>query len=152
MKRGGSPLAVEYSFGQFQRWIEEVVERWGGQTQSAAGDGVMCLFPSDAQALRAAREMVKGIPHFNSEENRLPLPFRVRCGVSSGEIAIDAEEAIGGLQSSIIDRAAALQKRAEPGSILVSSEVAAAALIELGPLTPLDEPISGGPAFEWRPQ
>jgi class 3 adenylate cyclase len=150
MKRAGTPLTVEYSFGQFQRWVTEVVQRWGGEIQSAAGDGMMGLFPSDAEALRAARQLQEELARFNAERNRLPLPFRIRCGVSAGEVAVEAGEAIGHLQSAIIDRAAALQKRAEPGGILVSGEVAATALIELGPVTPLEEPIGGEPAFAWK--
>jgi class 3 adenylate cyclase len=150
MKRAGVPITVEYSFGQFQRWVSEVVQRCGGETQSAAGDGIMCLFPSDAEALRAARQLQAEIARLNAEHNRLPLPFRIRCGVSAGEVAGDAAEPIGHLQSVIIDRAAALQKRAEPGGILVSGEVAATALIELGPLAPLGEPIGGELAFEWK--
>jgi class 3 adenylate cyclase len=152
MKRSGTPLTVEYSFGQYQRWVIEVVQRQGGEIQSAAGDGMMGLFHSDAEALRAARQLQEELAHFNAEHNRLPLPFRIRCGVSAGEVAMDAGEAIGHLQSSIIDRAAALQKRAVPGGILVSGEVAATALMELGPVTPVDEPIGGEPAFAWKPK
>jgi class 3 adenylate cyclase len=150
MKRAGTPLTADYSFGQFQRWITQVVQRCGGEIQSAAGDGMICLFPSDAEALRAARQLQEELVRFNVEHNRLPLPFRIRCGVSAGEVAVDAGEAIGHLQSAIIDRAAALQKRAESDGILVSGEVAATALIELGPVTPLGEPIGGAPAFEWK--
>ena len=96
------------------------------------------------------RQLQEEIARFNAEHNRLPVPFRIRCGVSAGEVAVGGGEAIGQLQSAIIDRAAALQKRAEPGGILVSGEVAATALIELGTVTPLDEPIGGEPAFEWK--
>ena len=152
MKRDGTPLTVEYSFGQFQRWVSEVAQRWGGKIQSAAGDGMTGLFPSDAEALQAARQLQEEILRFNAEHNRLPQPFRIRCGVSAGEVAVGGGEAIGQLQSAIIDRAAALQKRAGPGGIVVSGEVAATALLELGPLAPLDEPVGGEPAFEWKRQ
>ena len=149
MNRAGTPLTTEYSFGQYQRWVNEVVQRWGGQTTNSAGDGVMCLFPSDTQALRAARQLQEELSRFDAEHNRLPQAFRIRCGVSAGEVAVGGGEAIGQLQSAVIDRAAALQKRAEPGGILVGGEVAATALLELGPVTPLDDPIGGEPAFEW---
>jgi len=150
MKRAGTPLTAEYSFGQFQRWIDQVVQQCDGETYTPAGDGVMCRFGSDAEALRAARRLQQELARFNHEHNRLPQPFRIRCGVSAGEIAFEAGAPISDLRSVIIDRAAALQKRAPPGGILVSGEVAAAALMELGPLTPLAEPIGGEPAFEWR--
>jgi class 3 adenylate cyclase len=150
MKRGAPELTVEHSFGQYRAWIDEVVRVHGGEMQSAAGDGVMALFPADAGAVRAARQLQEEVPRFNREHNRLPAPFRVRCGISAGEVAIETGVALGHLQSTVIDRAAALQKRADPGSILVSSEVAGAALVELGALTPLPEPIAGEPAFSWR--
>jgi class 3 adenylate cyclase len=150
MKRSGSSIAVERSFGQFRQWVEQAVHAHGGEVQYAAGDGVMCLFPSDATALRAARQLQEKLPRFNAEHNRLPLSFQIRCGVSAGEVAIEEGVPLGHLQSAIIDRAAALQKRAEPGGILLSGEVAAAALIELGPLEPLGAPVAGEPAFEWK--
>ena len=57
---------------------------------------------------------------------------------------------LGYLHSPVIDRAAALQKRAEPGDILVSEEVAPAALMELGSLARLPDEFAGGAVFSWR--
>lgn len=150
MKRGAPELEVEHSFGQFRMWVEEMAHTYGGEVQSAAGDGMMGLFPMDAGALRAARQLQEGLPRFNAEQNRLPAPFRIRCGVSAGEIAIEEGMVLGHLQSPVIDRAAALQKRAEPGDILVSAEVTAAALTELGSLAALPEPVAGTAALSWR--
>jgi class 3 adenylate cyclase len=150
MKRSAPELAVEHSFGQFRRWVEEMARAHGGEVQSAAGDGMMGLFPTDAGAVRAARQLQEGLPRFNAEQNHLSMPFRVRCGVSAGEVAIEEGVPLGHLQSPVIDRAAALQKRAEPGDILVSAEVTAAALAELGRLEALPEPVVGAPAFSWR--
>jgi class 3 adenylate cyclase len=130
--------------------VEQVIRAHGGEVQYAAGDGVMCLFPTDAGALHATRQLQEGLMSFNAEHNRLPLPFRIRCGVSAGEVAIEEGTPLGHLQSPVIDRAAALQKQAEPGSVVVSSEVTAAALIELGDLTPLPAPVVGEAAFSWR--
>jgi class 3 adenylate cyclase len=131
-------------------WVEGTVRANGGEMQSAAGDGVMCVFPAEAGAVRAARQLQEGIPPFNGEQNRLPVPFRIRFGVSAGEVAIDAGVPLGHLHSPVIDRAAALQKRAQPGDILVGSEVTAAALLELGSVAPFPEPVAGEPAFSWR--
>jgi class 3 adenylate cyclase len=150
MKRSAPELAVEHSFGQYRGWIEDVVCAHGGEMQSAAGDGVMAIFPADAGAVRAARQLQEELPRFNQEQNRLPLPFRIRCGVSAGEVAIEEGTPLGHLQSPVIDRAAVLQKRAEPGEIVVSAEVAGAALVELGALAPVPEPAAGEPAFSWR--
>jgi class 3 adenylate cyclase len=150
MKRQGPDLAVEYSFGQLRQWVEEVVRAEGGEMQSAAGDGVMCVLSTDLGAVRAARHLQEGLAQFNAAHNRLPTPFRIRCGVSAGEVAIEAGTPLGHLQSSVIDRAAVLQKQAAPGEILIGEELADAALAELGSLSRLPEPVAGSPAFCWR--
>jgi hypothetical protein len=54
------------------------------------------------------------------------------------------------LNSPVLDRAATLQKRAEPGDIVVGSEVAAAALVELGGVAALPELVNGERAFSWK--
>jgi class 3 adenylate cyclase len=132
MKRDAPALQVEYSFGALREWIGEIVRGCGGEMQSAAGDGVMCLFSEDAQAARAARQLQSGIDAFNAQRNRLPTPFRIRCGISAGEVAAPAGTPIGHLDSPVIDRAAALQKRAEPGGVVLGEEASAAARAELG--------------------
>jgi class 3 adenylate cyclase len=150
MKRQGTELAVEYSFGQFRQWVEEVVRAEAGEMQSAAGDGMMCVLATDAGAVRAARRLQEGLAQFNTAHNRLPTPFRIRCGVSAGEVAIEAGMPLGHLQSSVIDRAAALQKQAAPGEILIGDELADVARAELGSLSRLPEPVAGFPALCWR--
>jgi class 3 adenylate cyclase len=150
MKLEASDLAVEHSFGQLHRWLGEVVRACGGELHSAAGDGMMCLFGDEAQAVRAARRIQEGIAGFNAEQNRLPQPFRLRCGVSAGDVAIEPGVPLGAVQSAVIDRAAALQRRAEPGGVVVGSETLAAGQAELGSLVVLPDPVAGGPAFSWR--
>jgi class 3 adenylate cyclase len=150
MKRQGTDLAVEYSFGQFRQWVEEVVRAEGGEMQSAAGDGVMCVLATNAGAVRAARRLQEVLAQFNAARNRLSTPFRIRCGVSAGAVAIEEGMPLGHLQSPVIDRAAALQKQAAPGDILVGEELADVALAELGSLSRLPEPVAGAPAFSWR--
>lgn len=149
MKRGEPELAAEYSFGQFQQWISETVRAFGGEVHSAAGDGAMCVFREDAAALRAARALQEGAATFNARHNRLARPFRLRCGVAAGEVAVDPQVSIGRMHSPIIDRAAHLQKDAASGDIVVSGELAAAALVELGRLAPKAGPADGGPVFSW---
>lgn len=158
----GDELAVEHAFGQYHRWVEGIVATHGGRVQAAAGDGVMCLFEGAAgaentapetQAARAARDLQTRLAAFNaSQGGHLSAPLRIRCGVSAGEVAIEAGVPVGHLQSAVIDRAAALQKRAAPGDIVVDEASAVAALTELGALGPLNREGSGGeaPAFSWR--
>jgi hypothetical protein len=65
-------------------------------------------------------------------------------------VAIEEGMPLGHVQSAVIDRAAARQKGAAPGDILVGPEMTDAALQELGSLTRLADSICGEPAFSWR--
>lgn len=123
MKQSAPELAVEFSFNAYRQWIEETVRRNGGEMQTAAGDGVMCIFRNDADAVRTAQQLQQGITAFNTKHNRLPLPFRIRCGVNAGSVAILDGMPIGHLQSAVIDRAAILQKMAQPGGIEIDPSV-----------------------------
>jgi len=150
MKRGAPELAVEYSFNQFRIWVEYVVRSCGGEMQSAAGDGMMCVFHRDVDAVRAARALFDGLHRFNAEHNRLPVPFDLRCGVSAGHVAMEPGTPLGYLHSPVIDRAAALQKHAQPGMVVVGSEVTGAALAQLDSVSALPDPGDGQPAFCWQ--
>lgn len=150
MKRGAPELAVEYSFSQFRDWTEELIRGCGGEIHSAAGDGLMAVFSTDAGPVRAARLLQEGLGRFNAERNRLPSPFRLRCGATAGEVAIADGVPLGHVHSAVIDRAANLQKQAEPGDIVVSGELAAAGIRELGTLSALPEPVAGETVFSWR--
>lgn len=149
MKRSAADLDVEFAFGRYRDWVEGLVRACGGVMQSAAGDGMMAMFPDDAGALRAARRLLEGLPAFNRQSNVLPVPFAIRCGVSAGEVALEPDVPIGHLQSPVLDRAAKLQKAAEPGQLVLAAELAGAALVELG--TPEALSAAEGTAFGWKP-
>jgi len=150
MKLSAPPLAVEYSFTQYRKWVDETIRSCGGQMQMAAGDGVMAMFDSDAAALRAARFLQERVGQFNATSNHLATPFRLRCGVSSGDVAVEEGATLGDLQSPVIDRAALLQKSAAPGEVRLTGEMTAAALIVLGQLQPAPDRVAGEPAFAWH--
>lgn len=121
MKQAASELASEYSFGQYRRWVEDRVRAQGGQIHSAAGDGIMCVFDSEAQAIETANRLLDDLPRFNREQNRLAQPFRIRCGVNAGVVAAPADAPLGNWQSAVIDQAAVLQKQAAPNTVAVGT-------------------------------
>jgi class 3 adenylate cyclase len=130
IKRNNPPLAVEYSFGQYQHWIESIVHAEDGKMQSAAGDGVMCIFNDDVAAVRAATHLLGDIAHFNATQNHCQTPFQIRCGVSTGEVPAGTE--IGKLQSAALDSAAILQKNAAPNTLAIASDASEEALSYVG--------------------
>lgn len=150
MREGEADLAVEYSFERFGAWARGIVEACNGVFYATPGDGAVGAFRDDAGALRAARLLQEGIGRFNVEQNRLSRPFRVRCGVNAGDVTLEGDTPLGHGSNPVVNQAAALQRQAVPGDIVVSESVAAAALVELGSLSRLPEAVSGQPAFSWR--
>jgi len=67
-------------------------------------------------------------------------------------VAVDPDLPLGRLHSAVIDRAAALQRHAAPGQVVVGAEVTPAALRQLDTLAPLDDPAGGDGAFAWGPR
>lgn len=151
MKRSSSELEVEHSFQQFHGWLSEVVAKHGGQVHSVAGDGAMCMFAEDVEAVKAALELQRGIAQFNATQNFLPIPFQIRCGISAGSVPVEDGTSIGQIHSHVLDRAAHLQKRAKPGGIVVGGEVFGAALMLLDSVSPLPDSSGEQVAFEWQP-
>jgi class 3 adenylate cyclase len=123
MKKNNTNLAIEYSFGEYQLWVKQIVESQNGKFQSAAGDGVMCVFTNDQDAIRAGNLLLEDLPRFNATQNKCNTPFKIRCGVNAGEVVMDESGSIGSLQSSVLDYAAALQKQAAPNSLALSESL-----------------------------
>jgi class 3 adenylate cyclase len=122
MKAAADPLAVEYSFREYQDWIEAVCGAGGGIVHSTAGDGAVVSFESCASAFRAAKRMQTEIDAFNRDVNRLKSPFRLRIGLHVGEV-------VGSLEkiefAHVIDVAAHVQAAAPTSGIAVTEDVAA---------------------------
>jgi class 3 adenylate cyclase len=151
LKRSSDELLVEYSFNQYRYFVEQIVAAEGGEVQSTAGDGTMAMFANDAAAVRAALGLQSELAAFNAQNNRLPRPFSIRCGINAGEVALIPGQPIGYLQSSVIDRAAALQKSAQPGDIIVAGDLSAEGLSALGRYgRHADSPEGGVRGFSWR--
>jgi class 3 adenylate cyclase len=152
MKQVTSELEVEHSFQQFHSWLEGIVSKHGGQIHSVAGDGAMCMFTEDVEAVKAALELQGSIHQFNATRNLLPTPFQIRCGISAGNVPVEEGMLIGQIHSHVLDRAANLQKKAKPGGIVIGGEVSGAALMLLGTFSPLPDYPNSQVAFEWRPE
>lgn len=141
-------LEAEYSFRQYQEWIAERVRAFGGEVQISAGDGAMAMFRDSHSAIAAAKRIQVDLAEFNASKNRLTTPFRLRCGIAEGKIGIDARTPLGQIQSPVLDRAAFLQKYAEPGSVVVCRELLEVAMPVLGSLQQR-ELIDGKTVYSW---
>jgi len=119
------PLAAEYSFGEYSRYACRIAQQFGGSLHSAAGDGLLFAFDHPQHAFLAAKRIQAGMIEFNAHLNRTNRPFRLRCGIHTGQVVTP----IGGDPSSVnyshvIDVAAHLQKAAPPGGVAVSRDAA----------------------------
>ncbi len=121
MKAGADILAVEYSFREFQEWIDSTGDAFEGTVHATMGDGAILSFPTSYLALTAARRMQSDLPNFNRETNRLEAPFRVRIGLHSGYVAGELDEV---QFTAVIDIAAHVQGVAPVGGISMTEEVA----------------------------
>lgn len=121
MKAFADPLAVEYSFREYQNLLTSLSAQVGGRVHSTAGDGAVIAFPSAQEAFTAATRIQTDVERFNREDNRLQLPFRLRIGLHMGEIVGDLDEVEF---TEVIDIAAHVQAAAPVGGIAVTEEVA----------------------------
>ena len=96
------------------RIVAEALGRHGGSEVKHTGDGVMAAFPSVAGAIEGAIQIQRQLT--NTDE---VSPIRVRIGVSAGEPVTERHDLFG----AVVQLAARLCSRAEPGSVLVSSAV-----------------------------
>jgi class 3 adenylate cyclase len=122
MKAEADPLAVEYSFREYQDWIEHHSEAHEGRVHSTAGDGAVVAFGTSADALATAKRLQSDVARFNREISRLRLPFRLRIGLHRGHVAGEIEEVEF---TEVIDIAAHVQGVAPVSGIALSDSVVA---------------------------
>jgi class 3 adenylate cyclase len=138
MKEMADPWTVEYSFREYQLFLERIVHAEGGSVISTAGDGAIAEFPSARDAYRAARRIQTEIEQFNRKINRLERAFRLRIGLHEGPVTGSINDVEF---SAVIDIAAHIQAAAPVGGIALS-KVAAEHLGD-EPLAQLAEPVDG---------
>ena len=90
--------------------VRDRIERFRGQEQDTAGDGVFVRFDGPAQAIRCAQEIVGAVR---------PLGIEVRAGVHTGECEL-VDGKCSGLSVSI---GARVMAHADPSEVLVSQTV-----------------------------
>jgi adenylate cyclase len=101
------------------RLMKSLIGDYGGRVMNVAGDGVLALFESAAEALRFAvtiqQEFRKETVWSADEE---PVAFRI--GINFGDVLVDDEANVQGRSVNI---AARIQALARPGGICISDVV-----------------------------
>jgi class 3 adenylate cyclase len=96
------------------RIVREALGRHGGSEVKHTGDGLMGSFPSVIGAIESAVQIQRRLAEAGDRDQ-----LRVRIGMSAGEPVTERNDLFG----AVVQLAARLCSRAEPGSVLVSSAV-----------------------------
>ena len=96
------------------RVVGEALERHGGSEVKHTGDGVMAAFPSVVAAIESAVQIQRRLADADDSAN-----IHLRIGMSAGEPVTERDDLFG----AVVQLAARLCSRAEPGSVLVSATV-----------------------------
>lgn len=151
MKQGADPLAVEFTFSEYHRFVESITSRNGGQLHSTAGDGVVCVFENSAMAFRAARQIQSGFFEFNTMRNRLVQPLQLRAGIDYGSIVPQGEGAKETDFSGVIDFACHIQKECPAGAVAISPSAIAEMSADDAILATDSIEVDGEACRVWRP-
>jgi class 3 adenylate cyclase len=96
------------------RIVGEALDRHGGSEVKHTGDGLMAAFPSVVGAIESAVQIQRRLAEADDRSG-----LRVRIGMSAGEPVTERNDLFG----AVVQLAARLCSRAEPGSVLISSAV-----------------------------
>src|SRR5918996_5520758 len=101
------------------RLIKSLIGDYGGRVMNVAGDGVLALFETAAQALKFAvtiQQEFRNDVVWNADDE--PVAFRI--GINLGEVLVDDE---ANVQGRSVNVAARIQGLARPGGICISDVV-----------------------------
>jgi TolB-like protein/class 3 adenylate cyclase/Tfp pilus assembly protein PilF len=110
------------------RLIRSLIGDYGGRVMNVAGDGVLALFETAAQALKFAvtiQQEFRNDGVWNADDE--PVAFRI--GINLGEVLVDED---ANVQGRSVNVAARIQALAQPGGICVSEAVRRAVHDTLG--------------------
>ncbi len=124
MKKLEDPIVVQHSFNEYKKFLSKIFADCGELKSSWTPDGVMVCFPSAEHATCAAKEIIAGLPVFNSTVSGMSRPFEVRCGINAGAVLYDEAVPMSEMSDAVIDVTGHMQKYAQPDSIFMSSELA----------------------------
>ncbi|MGI8924458.1 MAG: adenylate/guanylate cyclase domain-containing protein [Fimbriimonadales bacterium] len=151
IKAATDPLASEYTFGEYTKFVVDSGKQFEGKLHSTAGDGILLTFEHPRQAFQAARRIQGGMIEFNSFRNKTGQPFELRCGIHTGAVMIAGGDARSVEYSHVIDVTAHVQRVAPIGGIAITDD--AAVFLPGGGRSVGDETteIQGEKVFLWRP-
>jgi len=150
MKKGESENAIAATFQAYEEMLRNIFEGFGAWKQAWTPDGVMICFLQSDLAVGAAQRVLRTLPRFNQESNRLKTPICVRCGLNEGEVPIYEDSRLEKVADRAIDVAGHMQKQGAPDTLWLSEEVHAL-LADKSGFHPNGHEVDGYLVYEWDP-
>jgi class 3 adenylate cyclase len=150
MKVGQDPRLVTATFLAYEEMLKAILEECAAWKQAWTPDGVLVCFQQVEDGVRAAQRVLEDLKEFNASRNKLRTPFRVRCGLSEGEVAIFEDSKLEKVTDPTIDLAGQLQKYARANTLWISAQVYDSLAAKSG-FQPIEQEVGGHRVFEWLP-
>jgi len=150
MKLGEDKLAIEHAFAEYKKFVERILKQNNIWKVAWTPDGIMCAFPTVGDSVKAAQDVLSGLPWFNKGVHHLKTPFNVRCGINAGEVIFPPEKAMEEISDEVIDVAGHMQKYAAHGALWLPQELLADLSDESGFRMITGQEVDGHVPYEWR--
>ncbi len=150
MKVGEANTQIQASFQAYEEMLREIFDQYGAWKQAWTPDGVMVCFLDHSLAVGAGQRVLIRLKKFNESENKLRMPFRVRCGLNEGEVAIFEDSRLEKIADHVIDVAGHMQKHGRPNTLWLPAEVFDTLQDKTG-FKIVDAVVDGHPVYEWVP-
>jgi class 3 adenylate cyclase len=148
MKEREDAASVQYDFNEYRKLVENVFRARGVLKSTWTPDGVMACFSNVDDAVSAAKDVIKGLHHFNKTVKLMSRDFAVRCGVNAGFVHFDEATPLEAMSDRVIDIAGHMQKHAKPGSVAVARKVIEP-LRNLQGFQPTEKVVDGYEVAQW---
>ncbi len=149
MKYGEDKLAIEHAFAEYKKFVERILKKNSVWKVAWTPDGIMCAFSTPADGIRAAQDVLKGLPWFNDGVHHLQTPFTVRCGANMGDVLFPEQKAMEEISDEAIDVAGHMQKYAAPGALWISRDMLGPEMDPTG-FNAIGQQVDGRDVLEWR--
>lgn len=123
MKIGEDQESIEHDFKQYKILVDGIFQVNGLVKAAWTPDGVMACFSTIDTAVKAGKDVIRGLVGFNRDVKLMKTDFVVRCGVNAGFVYMDDTVPLQEVSDRVIDIAGHMQKYAEPNTVAVSKTV-----------------------------
>lgn len=149
MKDGESASSVQLTFDEYKNFVVSKLGANGAMKSAWTPDGVMACFPTADNAVKAAKDIVKGLSTFNRERKSIKADFKVRCGVSAGTVHYDEATPMEEMSDNVIDVAGHMQKYAVPNGVFIPKNAYDKLRSTREGFLPANKVVEGQEVFVW---